>query len=366
MHYVDLGNTKINQRNRPRRTDGGKGNFFKVIVVFFIFLIVGGFFILRPSFGFSALLTPVSVFSKIVHPQRVSSTDGRTNILLVAVDSREGIDPRCEGAVDGGGPGLTDTIILASLGMKEKDVILISLPRDLWVETGYYPGKVNGAYSYGGGGVEGADFLSRVVGGITGVPVHYYAVIDFRGFVKAVDVLGGIEVDVERSFDDYKYPIPGQECAPEEKDKWEHIHFDAGVQTMDGDRALKFVRSRHSQGPEGSDFARSRRQQKVLLAVKRKFFSLSTFSNWEKVRNLYATFEDYVLTNFNFWELEQLFRWAQDMENMEIKMEVLDGQQGLLHAVQEEGRYHNAWVLVPRAGDYSDVRDYVGNLLFSE
>jgi LCP family protein required for cell wall assembly len=233
------------------------------------------------------------------------------------------------------------------------------------VETGYFSGKINEAYSFGGGGVEGADLLSRVVGGVTGVPVHYYAVVDFKGFEKAINVLGGVEVDVERSFDDYKYPIPGQECAEKEEDKWEHIHFDAGTQTMDGDRALKFVRSRHSQGPEGSDFARSRRQQKVLLAVKRKFFSLSTFSSWEKVKELYKTFEDYVLTNLNFWEMEQLFSWAQDMENMEIKMEVLDGQQGLLHAVQEEGRYNNAWVLLPRAGDYSDVRDYVEEMLFS-
>lgn len=365
MHYVDLGNTKINRRPRPRKTRGGKGKFFKIAVVFFILLTVGGLVVLRPSFGFSAFLTPVSVFSKIVHPQKIVSTDGRTNVLLIAVDSREDIDPRCEGAVDGGGPGLTDTIILASLGMKEKDIVLISIPRDLWVDTVSYEGKINGAYSFGEGGVAGADLLSRVVGGVTGVPVHYYAVVDFQGFEKAIDVLGGVEVDVERPFDDYKYPVRGEECAEKEEDKWEHIHFDAGLQSMDGDRALKFVRSRHSQGPEGSDFARSRRQQKVLLAVKRKFFSLSTFSNWEKVRNLYETFEDYVLTNFNFWELEQLFRWAQDMENMEIKMEVLDGQQGLLHAVREEGRYHNAWVLIPRAGDYSNVRDYIENLLFS-
>ncbi len=357
MRYVDLGNTKSRPVSKRK-----KWLWFIVIPV--LLIVVGSVFIFVPgSFSFSKLLTPVSVFSRVVNPKQLSSTDGRTNILLLAVDTRGELDPRCEG--DDYSGELTDSIILASLGADDKDVVLLSLPRDLWVETGYYKGKINAVYSSEGGGMAGAELLSRVVGGVTGVPVHYYAVVDFQGFEEAIDVLGGVEVDVERGFDDYRYPIPEQECA-EDEDRWQHIHFDAGLQEMDGATALKFVRSRHAEGPEGNDFARSRRQQKVLLAAKRKFFSLSAFSDWAKVRDLYQTFEDSVRTDLGIWELERLYHWASGAEeSLPVTMEVLDGAQGLLVATYDEERYNGAWVLVPRAGDFSEVREYVQTLFFA-
>ncbi len=355
MRYVDLGNTKPQSKTRKKWL-----KFLAIPVLAGLVVLV---LIISPiSFSFSDLLAPVSVFSKVINPQQLSNTDGRTNILLLAVDDREEIDPRC--GDDAGSGSLTDTMILVSLGKKDKDIVMLSLPRDLWVQTGYYSGKINAAYAYGGAGVKGAEFVSRVVGGVTGVPIHYYVVVNFLGFEQAVDILGGIEVDVERAFDDYRYPIPGQECAENEEDRWEHIHFGAGLQTMDGAQALKFVRSRHAEGPEGSDFARSRRQQKVLLAAKRRFFSLSAFSDWAKVKDLYQTFEDYVRTDLSIWEMERLYNWAKGAETVPIKMEVLDGAQGLLVSTQAEDKYGGAWVLVPIAGDYSQVRDYVHTLLF--
>ncbi|MEA2020249.1 MAG: LCP family protein [Patescibacteria group bacterium] len=355
MQYIDLGNTKKQPTNKKK--------WLKLLAIPALIAATVLILVISPlSFSFSDLLAPVSVFSQVVNPKQLSSTDGRTNILLLAVDDREEIDPRC--GDDAGSGSLTDTIILASLGKKDKDIVLLSLPRDLWVETGYYSGKINAAYAYGGSSSNGAEFVSRIVGGVTGVPIHYYAVVNFLGFEQAIDILGGIEIDVERGFDDYRYPIPGQECAENEEERWEHIHFDEGLQTMDGARALKFVRSRHAEGPEGSDFARSRRQQKVLLAAKRKFFSLSAFSDWARVKNLYQTFEDHVRTDLGIWELERLYHWAREAETIPIKMEVLDGAQGLLVATQDENKYKGAWVLAPIAGDYSQVRNYVQTLLF--
>src|SRR5690606_8070895 len=138
-------------------------------------------------------------------------------------------------------------------------------------------GKINRAYSDAeikqeGGGI----ILSRaVVEKVLDQPVDYVLRVDFSGFVQAVDMLGGIDVKVDRTFDDYEYPVSGKEtdtCGFEGEEfekratdssqleafpcRYEHLHFDAGVQSMDGETALRFVRSRHATGAEGSDFAR--------------------------------------------------------------------------------------------------------------
>ncbi len=118
---------------------------------------------------------------------------------------------------------------------------------------------------------------------ILGQPVHYAMSLDFASFVRIIDALGGLEVEVERSFDDYKYPIPGREndqCLGEPSTKtaefncrYEHIHFNGGQNLMDGATALKFVRSRNGEGEEGTDFARSARQQKVINSIKQRLLS---------------------------------------------------------------------------------------------
>jgi len=90
-----------------------------------------------------------------------------------------------------------------------------------------------------------------------------------------VDLLDGVEVDVENTFDDYRYPINGKEndlCDgdPEYDCRYEDIHFDQGLQLMSGETSLKYVRSRNAEGDEGTDFARSQRQQRLLLSFKEK------------------------------------------------------------------------------------------------
>jgi len=355
MHYVDLGKTK----SKPLK--GSKPGRLKLLAVV-VFLGIGVLLISKQSWSLASLLSPVSVFSKIINPQKVAMTDGRTNILLLAIDKRGTVDPRC--GQSSGGSGLTDTIIVASIGLEGDESVFVSVPRDLWVETGYFSGKINSTYSAGGGGKSGAELVSRVIGGVLGIPIHYFVVVDFAGFEQAVDILGGLDVDVERSFDDYKYPVLGQECAENAGERWEHIHFDAGRQLMNGERALKFVRSRHAQGAEGSDFARSARQQLVLLAAKEKFLSLSAFSDWGKVKTLYQTFEGAVETDLSLWEMEKFYTLGRDIGD--IRMTALNGQQGLLFVPEDKERFGGAWVIVPRAGDFSEVRAYVNELLFEE
>ena len=207
----------------------------------------------------------------------LKSNNGRVNFLLLGISGG-----------DHQGNDLTDTMIFVSLDKKTADLALFSLPRDIWL--GSLQAKINSAYHYGEEKEKGGGFklAKQAVSELVGQPVHYSVLIDFDGFVKIIDLLEGIKIKVDRSFDDYQYPISGKEnddCQgdKEYKCRYEHLHFDAGLQLMDGQTALKFVRSRYAEGEEGTDFARSQRQKKAILALKDKLFSLKIMLNPKKL-----------------------------------------------------------------------------------
>jgi len=179
----------------------------------------------------------------------LESSGGRTNILILGVGGggHEGSD-------------LTDTIIVLSLDTGKKTVALISVPRDTWSDT--LKDKVNSAYHYGNekslssGRQGGGLLLSKVtMEDVIGMPIQYAVVVDFSGFTKVIDAVGGIDVNVPEAFTDSRYPKPGMEQAtcpgdPTNACVYETVHFDAGVQHMDGARALIYARSRHAEGDQ--------------------------------------------------------------------------------------------------------------------
>ena len=121
----------------------------------------------------------------------------------------------------------------------------------------------------------GIGFAKTITAEVVGSPIQYGVVVDFSGFKDVIDALGGIQVNVENSFTDNLYPIAGQEndtCGgdPTFACRYQTITFNSGPQTMNGDTALIFVRSRHAEGDEGTDLAREARQQKVIDAIKSK------------------------------------------------------------------------------------------------
>ena len=253
---------------------------------------------------------PKTVVS-LITDSGLDSDRGRTNVLLMGIGGR-GHE----------GPDLTDTMILASVDKNAKDVVLISIPRDLWVPN--LSAKINSAYAYGQDekNGQGLDLAKETVSVLLGIPVHYAFRIDFNGFVRGVDLIGGLDIEVENSFVDPKYPISGREddlCGltieTQEKDgvtgqvvkdatgsaiplseitdendpftcRWEELSFTKGLKHMDGTTVLKFVRSRHGTGGEGSDFARSARQQKVILAFRQKVLSTETLTSPQKIIEL--------------------------------------------------------------------------------
>lgn len=225
-----------------------------------------------------------------------------------------------------------------------------------------------------------------VISKITGQPIDYAIVVDFSGFVNAVDLIGGLDVNVENSFDDFEYPIAGREddpCdnKPEDLEKlatassqleafpcrYEHIHFDKGITHMDGETSLKFVRSRHAKGGEGTDFSRSQRQEKVIRAFMDKVFSPKIIINPAKLIGLYSAVEQSIDTDIAQAEFDDFIKLAQKFQKAKIESVVLDygdrenDRGGLLTHPPISSMYNFEWVLVPRIGsdNYSEIQEFI-------
>ncbi|MEK7068144.1 MAG: LCP family protein [Patescibacteria group bacterium] len=278
--------------------------------------------------------------------------NGRINVLLLGMAGKNH-----EGSY------LTDTIILASIAPASGEIALLSLPRDLIVPIeGYGFRKINNINAFaeseqpGSGGLAVSQALSRVLD----IPIDYYLRADFEGFVTIIDELGGIEVEVENTLDDPRYPIAGREEDPNYDSRFEYLHLEKGWQKMDGELALKYVRSRHAGGVEGSDFARSRRQQKVLQAVKDKVLNLHILFKPRLINNILTALEEHVSTNFKVWEMVKLWSIIKDANPDKIISKVLNNANGglLVDAITPDGAY----ILQPRTGDYAEIQYLVKNI----
>jgi len=282
------------------------------------------------------------------------STNDRTNILLLGMGG-EGH----EGAL------LTDSMMVVSYHHSDKSISIISLPRDLWIDS--LKTKINATYYYGeqkqaGGGL---ILAKSAISEITGLPIHYGFAINFEGFKEAVDLVGGVDVDVKHTFDDYKYPIPGMEDAYPEELRYEHLHFDAGLTHMDGDRALKFVRSRHAEGDEGTDFARSQRQQLIILAFKDKLVSTRTLLNPQRINELLGLYQVYIDTDILDNEYVPLAKIALTADKEKINTINLttgdpeNNELGILEVPKDKRPYQNQWVLIARDNNWNALKLYI-------
>jgi len=191
---------------------------------------------------------------------------GRTNLLLLGIDRRGGTDWAYR----------ADTIMVFGLDPEGRAAAILSIPRDLQLQIpGHGEDRINTANVYGylqdypGGG---PALLKDTVEANFGIPIAGYLMLDFRAFERIVDALGGIDVKVEAPLHDTRYPDP----RPGDPHAYTTVHFDAGPQHMDGQRALQYARSRMST----SDFDRARRQQQILLAIRERALSLEAVPRW--------------------------------------------------------------------------------------
>ncbi len=284
------------------------------------------------------------------------------------------------------------------LDIKHKKALLLSIPRDIWIRVPTKSGesfntKINALYQIGlypenypdlpekfSNSELPAELIKDRISQVTGLNIDYYAAIDFSSFEKIIDGIGGIDVVVDTTFDDYEYPIDGKEtelCEKEEqfkqiekylnppvdetekteflKDKpelsefltqisddpvkafpcrYEHLHFDKGPAHLDGATALKFARSRHSL-QDGTDFARGRRQQKVVLAIKEKILSISFLP---RIIPLMEELKNDIRTDISIGDVSSLLPQARNVDQYKIYNLVLSNDNYLQSSYSDNGQ----------------------------
>lgn len=346
----------------------------KSILVLILVALIVGFFVFKTAPFYTFLFQ--LLFNNGVN---LKQTDSKVNILLLGIGG---------GAHEG--TNLTDTIILSSLDSKSNKVTLISIPRDLWFSD--INQKINFAYADGEAKRRGGGLIEAkaAVQKLTGQSIDYGIRIDFSGFVKAVDIIGGLDINIENTLDDYAYPIDGKEndtCGYTPEDiqafsatvsaetdiqekftcRYMHLHFDKGFGHMDGEQALEYVRSRHAVGAEGGDFARSKRQEKIINAFKEKIISAQTLTNPGKIFGLYSVLKGSIDTDIKQDEFDDFIRLAGKMRSAKIQSAVLDTgdpltkREGLLKEAPISSDYDYLSVLIPRLGNnnYSEIKKYI-------
>ncbi len=228
----------------------------------------------------------------------------RTNILLLGIDKR---------SVEIG-PSRTDTMIVLTVNPADKAAGMLSIPRDLWVSIpGHAEGRINTAHfigdasNYPGGGPALAKLTVQYA---IGVPIHYYIRINFEGFERLIDAVGGITIDVQEPIHDEKYP--------DGSFGYMTVDIPAGVQHMDGKTALQYARSRHG----GSDFIRARRQQEVIKAIRDKVLHLGI--PLTKIPEMLRIAGDSVQTDLSLTQIYELAKLALDIPGDGLTNAVID------------------------------------------
>ncbi len=245
--------------------------------------------------------------------------DDPINIVLLGVDAQTSDDQ----------PPRSDTTIVMHIDPATDKVAMMSIPRDLIV---YIPGfgedKFNAAYPIGeahkdeiAGG--GPTLVAQTIEANFNIPIHYYATINFEGFRDVVDTVGGVVIDVDTQLSDNLYPTDDLRLT--------RVYFAAGLQKMDGETALEYVRTRHAD----SDFGRAERQQQVLLAIRQQAVSLELIT---QAQSLIRDMQHTIRTDLNFNQMLALANLGRQVQPDSIaKLNLFE--EGLLteHLPEYEG-----------------------------
>ncbi len=209
--------------------------------------------------------------------------EGTTNVLLLGSDA----------PIGDAGVKRTDTMIVVSVNRGDSTASMISLPRDLYV---YIPGgsmnRLNSAITLGG-----VNLLKQTILYNFGIPIHYFAQVDFEGFEEIVDGIGGVDLAVSCGFKDWR--IKSADLDPEDEDNWYVHELEPGIHHMDGETALWYARSRLM----SNDFDRGRRQQQLLRALLNQGVDLDLVT---QVPSLWGTFNDTVDTDMDIGRILQI------------------------------------------------------------
>ncbi len=315
-----------------------------LILALIIIFVIFGAFLYKASFTFSKIVNIKNIswekiFGKLPSAEYMPPKDNdRINVLLLGIGGKE----HEEGGL------LADSIIIVSFKKSTGKVALISIPRDLYLPMPGedYLAKINDSYAIGLEKYQnGLDYSKKTIGYVTGLYIDYAAVVDFRAFRTIVDILGGITVHLDQPFVEDKQwwcDEKGENCRP--------FIVNAGDQTLNGENALFYVRSRFS----SSDFDRAYRQQQVMLAIKDKILSLGILANPLIINDLFDAVADNVEVDVVPWEIPNLIVLVKKADTKNIIRKVFDiSNNGLLYQTMKDGVY----VLLPQGDNFDKIRE---------
>ena len=302
MYENSLGN-RI-KRNKGRGTKKKKEK--KVILVMSFVLLLVVVILLLKYFGIFPFNSDIMSYNRV-------------NILIVGCDEIEN-------------HGRADTIVFLSISPKTKDVLILSIPRDTRVEiSGRGMDKINHAYAFGG-----ERLISKTVTSFLDLPIHFYAVADFNGFVNIIDELGGVEIDIEKEMH-YVDKAGGVE-----------INLYPGKQILDGAKALQYIRFRHD---KLGDLGRIKRQQKLALAVIEKMMN---FDSITKIPQISEEIKGYIETNIKVQDAIALANLFKGINQEKYKVETVQGEPVYIEGIS---------YLEP---DVEEVRQRMKSLIYSK
>jgi LCP family protein required for cell wall assembly len=357
------------------------------------------------SGGNSGLLSSFVKSLPGVDNKLVGEDEGQVNIALLGM--------RGEGVAGGG--LLADTIMVVGIRPAENKISIISIPRDLYVTD---PGtqsqsKINAVHAYGEekGKGKGMKDMETILSEVTGLKITYAASINFEGFKKLVDMIGGVPFHLDKPFSEsvqfmgldseqdcsYKtgYTVPVYEIkngvkvqkygsktvkrkSPGADQGATYVHtfrlctrkavnkedlecggdfnLPAGDITLNGDQALCLARSRAT----SSDFERAKRQQLIMQGIKDKLLSAGTLTDFGKMNSILDTLGDNARTDLQAWEMKRFYDLYMGMNNPQIYQRVLENsEEGLLYAPTEGTA---GYILLPIGGSYDKIHDLAKNI----
>jgi LCP family protein required for cell wall assembly len=223
----------------------------------------------------------------------------RINILIVGTDVNDIINDT----------GRADSIMVAGVDLKNESISLLSLPRDSYVEiSGHGKDKINHSYAYGG-----IDLTRETVQNLLNIPIDYYVVTNFAGFEKIVDILGGVDIDVDKRMYHHTY--------------YGTIDLQPGPQTLNGEQALQYVRYRSD---AMGDVKRVERQRNFISAVLNKAFAAE---NIGKLPQLISNLDDVVQSDLSNAQMLKLAKLLKDMPMSDLRSETAPGDFGSISGI---------------------------------